>query len=206
MTDIPKRLRFEVLRRDDFTCRYCGQQPPAVKLEADAVVPESLGGSHKDPTNLVAACEACNRGKGSATLDAPVLADVDDAAFALSVLLKRAEQERADLIDFLLDFFPADDRDAAEVSMLEDEPPPTPEQYKQRQLEHCLDRVNGDLKNLRDGVADLLRVLPSDTGIEASMEAHRELLKSGRPRTGGALIDLAVEITTGFYDDRMADA
>lgn len=206
MANIPKRLRFEVLRRDKFACRYCGKTPPEVKLEVDAVIPESLGGSHADGANLVTACEACNRGKGSSTLDAPVvIPDADGPALALSLALKEAQQERADLIDFLLDFFPADARSAAEASMLEDEPPPTPKQHNQRQLEHCLDSMTGDLRYLRDGVTDLLHSLPSDAGTEAMMQATRELHTLGRPCTDSAVIDLAVEIATGLFDYRTVD-
>jgi hypothetical protein len=78
---ISKRLRYEVLRRDGYACYYCGAKAPEVKLEVDAVVPEALGGSHKDPANLVAACEDCNSGKSSSSPDAPLVAAVaDDAA------------------------------------------------------------------------------------------------------------------------------
>ena len=53
---VSKRTRFEVLRRDNHTCRYCGQSAPDVKLTVDHVLPVALGG-HDDPTNLVAACK-----------------------------------------------------------------------------------------------------------------------------------------------------
>lgn len=72
---VSKRLRFEVLRRDNHTCRYCGRSAPEVKLTVDHVVPEALGGSD-DPANLVAACADCNSGKSSVPADAAVVADV----------------------------------------------------------------------------------------------------------------------------------
>lgn len=56
-------LRFTVLRRDNYTCRYCGAKAPDVQLEVDHVVPASDGGS-STVDNLVTACLACNRGKG----------------------------------------------------------------------------------------------------------------------------------------------
>jgi len=59
---IPKKLRFEILKRDDFTCRYCGQSAPDVVLHADHIKPVAKGGTN-DPSNLVAACSACNGGK-----------------------------------------------------------------------------------------------------------------------------------------------
>lgn len=59
-----KRLRFEIFKRDHFTCQYCGAQPPAVVLVCDHVTPVAEGGlSTMD--NLVAACEACNQGKAA---------------------------------------------------------------------------------------------------------------------------------------------
>jgi hypothetical protein len=60
-------VRFEVLRRDGFTCRYCGRKAPMVRLQVDHVVPWSLGGSD-DLSNLVAACSECNVGKSAKTL------------------------------------------------------------------------------------------------------------------------------------------
>lgn len=57
-------LRFLVLRRDGFTCKYCGRNPKedAVKLQVDHVYPKSKGG--KDTLgNLITACADCNAGK-----------------------------------------------------------------------------------------------------------------------------------------------
>lgn len=56
----------EVLRRDEFTCQYCGQRP--AYLTVDHVIPRHLGGRHTWQ-NLVAACPACNHRKGGRTID-----------------------------------------------------------------------------------------------------------------------------------------
>jgi hypothetical protein len=61
---IPKRLRFDVLRRDRYTCQYCGRSAPEVKLHVDHVVPVARGG-RTVLENLRAACEDCNLGKGT---------------------------------------------------------------------------------------------------------------------------------------------
>jgi hypothetical protein len=58
-------LRFDILRRDGFTCRYCGRRPPAVVLEVDHIHPKSAGGRDTE-ANLVTACFSCNRGKRDA--------------------------------------------------------------------------------------------------------------------------------------------
>lgn len=61
-------VRFEVLKRDRFCCRYCGKSAPEVLLEVDHVIPVSAGGTNA-LDNLVSACATCNRGKGSRLLE-----------------------------------------------------------------------------------------------------------------------------------------
>jgi HNH endonuclease len=87
-----KRLRYEVLRRDGNRCRYCGVTADEAKIVVDAVVPEALGGSHKDPANLVAACEPCNSGKTSSSPDAPLVADVAQDALRWSHAIRLAAE------------------------------------------------------------------------------------------------------------------
>jgi hypothetical protein len=61
---VSNRTRFEVLRRCNFACYYCGV-PAALGLKPlhiDHVIPLSLGGTD-DPWNLVSACWDCNMGK-----------------------------------------------------------------------------------------------------------------------------------------------
>lgn len=61
---IPKRLRFEILERDNHTCQYCGGKPPEVRLHVDHILPKSKGG--KDTRgNLITSCRDCNLGKGT---------------------------------------------------------------------------------------------------------------------------------------------
>jgi len=62
------RLRFEILRRDDFCCQYCGRSAKeGVALHLDHVVPKSKGGVF-EPSNLVTACLGCNLGKRDVVL------------------------------------------------------------------------------------------------------------------------------------------
>lgn len=65
---ISTRTRFEVFKRDSFTCQYCGAKAPDVTLHADHIVPVSKGGSD-DILNLVTACQQCNAGKSNRELD-----------------------------------------------------------------------------------------------------------------------------------------
>lgn len=67
-----KKLRFEVFKRDRFTCQYCGAMAPDVVLHIDHVSPVSKGGQN-DILNLITACLECNSGKGARELS-------DDAA------------------------------------------------------------------------------------------------------------------------------
>lgn len=55
-------LRFRVLKRDRFRCRYCGAHGSEVELHIDHVQPVSAGGTNH-PSNLVTACRRCNLGK-----------------------------------------------------------------------------------------------------------------------------------------------
>lgn len=89
---VSRRLRFEVLRRDGYTCRYCGAKVPDVVLTVDHVVPVALGGDD-DPRNLVTACSGCNAGKSSIAPDSPIVEDVD----ATAMLFSKAMQRAADL-------------------------------------------------------------------------------------------------------------
>lgn len=61
-----KLTKKEILRRDNYTCQYCGRHLPF--LTVDHVVPRRLGGHHTW-NNLVAACPSCNHRKGGRTLD-----------------------------------------------------------------------------------------------------------------------------------------
>jgi len=64
---ISTRRRFEIFKRDGFTCQYCGAHPPAVILHCDHIIPVADGGSNDD-TNLTTACEKCNLGKSDVSL------------------------------------------------------------------------------------------------------------------------------------------
>lgn len=59
---ISKSVRFEILRRDNFSCQYCGVAAPVAVLHVDHVLPVKYGGTN-DPWNLNTACQDCNLGK-----------------------------------------------------------------------------------------------------------------------------------------------
>lgn len=65
---ISKKIRFEVFKRDSFTCQYCGVSAPDVTLQVDHIVPVSKGGKD-DIINLVTSCVDCNAGKSDRELN-----------------------------------------------------------------------------------------------------------------------------------------
>lgn len=95
---VTKRTRYEVLRRDNYTCRYCGASAPDVVLQVDHVIPQALGGAD-DPSNLVASCRDCNAGKSSATPDQELVAQVNAQAVAMSKALQDAMRAQVGALD-----------------------------------------------------------------------------------------------------------
>lgn len=91
---VSRRLRYEILRRDDHTCRYCGSAAPDVKLTVDHVLPVALGGGD-DASNLVTACADCNAGKSSSAPDAPIVEGVSDDALRWAAAITRAAELQA---------------------------------------------------------------------------------------------------------------
>lgn len=86
---VSKRTRFEVMRRDNHACRYCGAMAPDAKLTVDHVLPVALGGAD-DPGNLVTACVDCNAGKASTAPDQALVDDVSQDALRWADAMKRA--------------------------------------------------------------------------------------------------------------------
>lgn len=84
------RVRFEVFKRDNFTCRYCGRRPPDVELALDHLIPVADGGTNDDE-NLVCSCDACNAGKS----DRPV-SELTIPATVNSEMLAKLEKSVAE--------------------------------------------------------------------------------------------------------------
>ena len=110
-----KKLRFEVFKRDSFTCQYCGKSAPDVVLELDHIKPVAKGGRN-ELLNLVASCVDCNRGKGARELDdssvvtkqQKQLAELNERKEQLKLMLKWKEElalmaeEQVDVIDVFI--------------------------------------------------------------------------------------------------------
>ena len=89
---IGKKLRFEVFKRDAFTCQYCGQKAPDVILHVDHISPVAKGGDN-DILNLVTSCQPCNSGKGMRTLSDN--SELEKQRAQLEELSERREQLEA---------------------------------------------------------------------------------------------------------------
>lgn len=89
---VSKRTRYEVLKRDNHTCRYCHATDSP--LTVDHVLPTALGGSDA-PDNLVAACRDCNAGKSSTTPDAALVDDVRQADLRWNAAIARVAKARS---------------------------------------------------------------------------------------------------------------
>ena len=87
-----KSKRFEIFKRDSFTCQYCGQRPPIVVLEVDHIDPKSRGGSDEE-INLITSCADCNRGKRDKPLGEKAIRPDADLAF-LQIQQEVAEARR----------------------------------------------------------------------------------------------------------------
>ena len=61
-----KFSRVNIYGRDKYTCQFCGARKPIGELTYDHVVPRSQGGK-TTWTNIVTACEPCNRKKANRT-------------------------------------------------------------------------------------------------------------------------------------------
>lgn len=106
---ISKKLRFEVFKRDRFTCQYCGAKAPDVVLNCDHIRPVADGGL-TDILNLVTACVDCNSGKGARKLDdrgvvekqRAQLEELEARREQLEMMLQwrdQAEREKIDIVD-----------------------------------------------------------------------------------------------------------
>ena len=90
---VSKRLRFEILRRDNHTCCYCGRSAPDVVLHVDHVMPKALGGSDTDPANLKTSCVDCNAGKGSSAPDQTLVDEAKIVAAKWTAAMEQAALE-----------------------------------------------------------------------------------------------------------------
>ncbi len=86
---LTKKMRFEVLKRDSFTCQYCGAKAPDALMRIDHIHPVAKGGTN-DILNLITSCFECNAGKSDRLLSDDAVIDKQRAQ--LEELQARREQ------------------------------------------------------------------------------------------------------------------
>lgn len=109
---VSKGLRYEVLRRCNFACYYCGAVASLglTEIHIEHVVPRALGGTDEDH-NLVAACQHCNAGKGTTPPSVELLQRVrDDYCGYLST--QDMEVEPCMFCRLPVELFPGEDHSA----------------------------------------------------------------------------------------------
>lgn len=65
---LSQKKRFEVLKRDNFRCQYCGKTGKDVTLEVDHIKPRSKWWTD-NMENLITCCRECNMGKWNIGID-----------------------------------------------------------------------------------------------------------------------------------------
>lgn len=122
---ISKSTRFEVFKRDEFTCQYCGAHPPLVVLEIDHITPVASGGG-SEIENLVTSCMDCNRGKGAVHLE--------QRPAALAITAEQVAEREAQIAGYAAVMEARRERLEAEVWRVIEELEPGAESYDRRRF------------------------------------------------------------------------
>lgn len=93
---ISKKDRFEIFKRDSFSCQYCGRSAPDVILRVDHIVPISKDGED-NIINMITACEECNQGKSNRELN-------DDTVIKKQKAQLDQLQERREQLEMMVDW------------------------------------------------------------------------------------------------------
>lgn len=93
---LSKKTRFEVFKRDKFTCQYCGKSAPDVILQVDHITPVAGGGGN-EIVNLVTSCQNCNAGKSDRLLS-------DESTLAKQKAQLGLLQERREQLEMMVEW------------------------------------------------------------------------------------------------------
>ncbi|MBR1091021.1 HNH endonuclease [Bradyrhizobium manausense] len=158
---VSKKLRFEVFKRDSFTCQYCGQKAPEVILQCDHIDPVAEGGTN-DILNLITSCFDCNSGKGARSLS--------DQAVLNKQMDQLAElQARREQIEMLIEW-----RTALEKIK---------EDTTEKVAEHWSAAVEGRASLTKTG-KDKVRKLVKEYGLDLVLRAIPEAIETYGRRSG----------------------
>ena len=93
---ISKQLRFEIFKRDKFSCQYCGRNAPDVILNVDHIKPVAEFGTN-EILNLITSCFDCNNGKRAKLLS-------DDTVIKKQQSQLEELQERKEQIEMMFEW------------------------------------------------------------------------------------------------------
>jgi hypothetical protein len=93
---ISQKTRFEVFKRDSFTCQYCGRMAPEIVLNLDHIHPVSKDGD-ENVFNYITSCFDCNSGKSDRLLS-------DGSVIAKQKAQLDSLQERREQIEMMLEW------------------------------------------------------------------------------------------------------
>jgi hypothetical protein len=169
---LSKKLRFEVFKRDSFTCQYCGQKAPDVILQCDHINPVAAGGGN-DILNLVTSCFDCNSGKGARTLSEQAV--LNKQVDQLAELQARREQ-----IEMLIEWRSGLER--------------LKEDTTERLAEHWAATTEGRVSLTKTG-KDKVRKMVKEFGLDLVLQAMPEAIDTyGRRGEGDRLTIESIDI------------
>lgn len=93
---ISDKIRFEVFKRNNFTCSYCGRKAPEFILNVDHIHPVSKGGDN-NMLNLTTSCSGCNGGKSNRLLS-------DNSVFEKQIEKLAELNERKIQLDMMIEW------------------------------------------------------------------------------------------------------
>lgn len=158
---ISKRMRFEVLKRDMFTCQYCGKQPPDTVLHMDHIKPVSKGGKNT-VLNLVTSCVDCNLGKSNVELS-------DDSAVKKQHKQLSEMAEKKAQISMMIEW---------RESLLESD------ELLTKSLEKLINKyLSEDNKTVSESGVPLIRKAIKKHGYQKAVDAIESLYSSGKDFT-----------------------
>ena len=159
---ISKKMRFEVLKRDMFTCQYCGKQPPDTILHMDHIKPVSKGGVNS-LLNLVTSCVDCNLGKSNIELS-------DDSAIKKQQVQMSMMAEKKAQISMMIEW---------RESLID------ADELLTESVKKLIDTyLSEDEKCVSDSGVPLIRKAVKKNGYQATVDAVEALYSSGRDFVG----------------------
>lgn len=97
---ISNKMRFDVFKRDNFICKYCGKgTKDGIVLNVDHIIPVSKGGKNESE-NLITSCFECNSGKKATLLESKTINDTKEVIIGLKEKLNKQKEIEKQLKEY----------------------------------------------------------------------------------------------------------